>query len=239
VHSAVVAERAGAGRVELCAALADGGTTPSAGMLRAVKASVRIPVVAIVRPRGGDFVYSDDELEAMTHDIEILRSLGADGFATGVLTRENGVDVESMRLLLQCAGGAPVTFHRAFDLVDDQLSALEQLRAIGVARILTSGGAQRALDGAERLAALVRASHGVPVVMAGGGVRANNVAQLVRSSSVGEVHVRPTLLAGAVTKTAIRIRKELPDDEGRWEEIDEDHVASVVKALVDCAGPLE
>src|SRR5687768_11521262 len=119
VASALAAERGGAGRVELCDNLFDGGTTPSAGMITAVKATVHIPVFVIVRPRGGGFVYSDAEIGVMRLDIEVARILGADGIVIGALTRDGQVDAAQLEPLVAAAGKLPVTFHRAFDLVGD------------------------------------------------------------------------------------------------------------------------
>ncbi|HEX7938614.1 MAG TPA: copper homeostasis protein CutC [Gemmatimonadaceae bacterium] len=156
VASAVAAERGGAGRLELCDNLFDGGTTPSAGMISAVKAAVKIPVFVIVRPRGGGFAYSDAELGVMRLDIEAARMLGADGVVTGVLTADARVDGEHMRSLVDAAAGLPVTFHRAFDLTPDLAKSLEAVMALGIRRVLTSGGAARALDGVAQIAALVK-----------------------------------------------------------------------------------
>src|SRR5579859_2777889 len=117
VASAVAAEAGGANRLELCDNLADGGTTPSAGMIAAVKARVAIPVFVIVRPRGGGFVYTADELDVMRRDVQAAKGLGVDGFVLGILTPRAAVDVPATRRLTQEAGGLPVTFHRAFDLV--------------------------------------------------------------------------------------------------------------------------
>src|SRR2546427_2002713 len=121
VESAIAAERGGAGRLELCASLADAGTTPSAGAIAAVKACVGIPVFVIIRPRGGAFVYSDAEQDVMRRDIDVARRLGADGFVFGVLCPDARVDEPRTKLLVASAGGLPVTFHRAFDRTPDQI----------------------------------------------------------------------------------------------------------------------
>src|SRR5438105_9461375 len=168
VASALAAERGGAGRVELCDALHDAGTTPSAGMIEAVKARVRIPVFVIVRPRGGGFVHDADELDVMTRDVRAARALGADGIVVGALRPDATVDADVTRALVDAALELPVTFHRAFDLVADQGAALETLVDCGVRRVLTSGGAPTALDGAEAIAALSARSAGRLTVMAGG-----------------------------------------------------------------------
>src|SRR5689334_20893807 len=156
VASALAAERGGAGRLELCDNLFDGGTTPSAGMISAVKAAVRIPVFVIVRPRGGSFVYSFEEMAVMRLDVEAARMLGADGVVIGALTKDARIDEDHARTLIDAAAGLPVTFHRAFDLTRDRAEALETLLRVRVQRVLTSGGAANAIDGVEQIAALVR-----------------------------------------------------------------------------------
>jgi copper homeostasis protein len=232
VASAVAAERGGAGRVELCDSLHDGGTTPSAGMISAVKSAVRIPVFVLVRPRGGGFVYSDAELGVMRLDIEAARMLGADGIVAGALASDATVHVEHLRALRDAAGGLPFTFHRAFDLVRDQDQALERLLAEGVTRVLTSGGAPTAIEGATALAALVRRAAGQIGIVAGGGIREETVQELVHRSRVPEVHVRGTRvldLPGANARPEIRFRKPLPPVESAWEETSERRIAEIVR----------
>jgi copper homeostasis protein len=232
VASALAAERGGARRLELCDNLFDGGTTPSAGMISAVKAAVKIPVYVIVRPRGGDFVYSQEEMGVMRLDIEAARMLGADGIVIGVLNREGRVDVAQLRVLVATAGTLPVTFHRAFDLTPSREQALETLMHEGVKRVLTSGGAPSAMDGIEAIGALVRRAAGQITVMAGGSVREETVQELVHRSGVQEVHVRGTRLArtGMVPPAAtIRLRKPLPPEEGSWEETDERRIREFVR----------
>jgi copper homeostasis protein len=231
VMSAVAAERGGAQRLELCDNLFDGGTTPSAGMISAVKAAVKIPVIVIIRPRGGGFVYAPEEVSVMRLDIEAARMLGADGFAIGALTRDARIDVEQVRVLMRHSGGLPVTFHRAFDLVRDQGEALETLMREGVRRVLTSGGAPTALEGVESIARLVGRGAGQIAVMAGGSVREETVQEIVHRARVTEVHVRGTRparteMAGG---TALRLRKQLPADEAAWEETDEWRIREFVR----------
>lgn len=232
VASALAAERGGARRVELCDALFDGGTTPSAGMISAVKATVRIPVFVIVRPRGGGFVYTDAEVGVMRLDVEAARMLGADGIVIGALTRDGFIDVERVRTLVAAAGELPVTFHRAFDLVRDQEQALETLIAERVARVLTSGGTPTAIEGVEAIRALVRRAAGQIEVMAGGGVREETVQELVQRSGVREVHVRGTRVihtSMSESRGGVRLRKSLPEDEGAWDETDERRVREFVR----------
>ena len=231
VASALAAERGGARRLELCDNLFDGGTTPSAGMISAVKAAARIPVFVIVRPRGGGFVYSPEELAVMRLDIEAARMLGADGIVLGALTRDGRVERTALEPLIAAAGSLPVTFHRAFDLAQDQDEALEELMRLRVGRVLTSGGAATALEGVERLSALNRRAAGQIVVMAGGGVREETVQEIVHRSGVKEVHVRGTRLrtGGAGATDGIRLRKTLPADESAWEETDERRIREFVR----------
>lgn len=230
VESAVAAERGGAHRLELCDSLADGGTTPSAGMIAGVTSSVRIPVFVIVRPRGGGFAYSAAELDVMRRDVELALRFGARGIVIGALDGDRRVAERETRLLLAAAQGAPVTFHRAFDLAPDQCIALDTLVDIGVERVLTSGGVATAREGAEQIARLVSHAAGRLVVMAGGGIREENVAEVVRIGGVREIHVRGTRLRGtAGARYPIALRKPLPADEGAWEETDAERVAAMLR----------
>ncbi|MGH7467011.1 MAG: copper homeostasis protein CutC, partial [Longimicrobiales bacterium] len=189
VASAQAAQAGGAGRLELCANLNDGGTTPSAGMIEAVLAQVQIPTFVIIRPRGGGFIYSTSELDVMRREILWARRLGAHGIVSGTLATDGRVQRAQLTALLESAGDLPFTFHRAFDLTPDLGEALEHLIEAGVVRVLTSGGAQTALDGADRIAQLVQQAGARNTVLAGGGINEDNVQEIVRRSGVTEVHV--------------------------------------------------
>ncbi|MFI5227754.1 MAG: copper homeostasis protein CutC [Gemmatimonadales bacterium] len=193
VGAARIAGRAGAGRLELCEQLEAGATTPSAALLRAERAAVGIPISVMVRPRGGAYVHPRDELDVMCRAIDEIRRLGADAIVIGVLSPEQTVDLAATRELVGRAGSLPVTFHRAFDQVADQRAALDQLVDAGVARVLTSGGAATALEGADGLRDLVAHAQARIVVMAGGRVRPNTARALVARSGVREVHARSEL----------------------------------------------
>ena len=235
VASALAAERGGASRVELCDALFDGGTTPSAGMIAACKETVSIPVFVMIRPRGGGFVYSVEERDVMRRDVRIARELGADGVVIGGLLPNGEVDMAVVEMLVKAAHGLPVTFHRAFDLTPDLEASLESLVEAGVQRILTAGGAATAAEGASTLGTLVRRAGSRIIVMAGGGVREPNVRALISTSGVREVHVRLTRLTHGAAPPArrdLRVRRPLPDDEAVWEETDEQRVRSLVDAVV-------
>ncbi len=181
------AKEAGADRVELCAGLIEGGTTPSAGALEAA-CEVGLPVVCLVRPRGGDFLYDAFELDAMRRDVEHAKRAGASGVALGCLRADGTVDAEPTAELIARARPLEVCFHRAFDLVREPLEALEVLAELGVDRVLTSGQSPNVAAGLERLAALVDAAGDRLSIMPGGGVREHNVRRVIDATGVREVH---------------------------------------------------
>ena len=187
-ESAARAQQGGAARVELCAGIPEGGTTPSCGEIMAARrllTSTRLNV--IIRPRGGDFLYSPLEEEIMAHDIDTARQLGADGVVIGCLKADGSIDVEMAARLMEHATGMSDTFHRAFDMVRDPQRALEALIACGCRRVLTSGGRNTALEGIEQLRALVARAAGRIEVMAGSGVNASN-ARLLAATGVDALH---------------------------------------------------
>lgn len=187
LEDAVAAEAGGAQRIELIADYAEGGVTPSYGVIRMVRRAVRIPVYVMVRPRGGGFSYAPEEVEAMVEDARIARELGADGIVTGALTPDGAVDIAAMRRVLEAAR-LPATFHRAIDVAPDMVGALRQAASLPyVERVLTSGGAPSAPDGAANIARLVALNSAVEV-MAGAGLTAANVAPLVAATGVQAVH---------------------------------------------------
>lgn len=196
VEGAATAETHGADRIELCANLADGGTTPSIGTVATVLNSVTtLGVQVLIRQRPGDFVYSDAEVAAMCADIEAIRALRTPsavtvGFVIGALRTDNTIDVDATGRMLASCRTAPVTFHKAFDQTPDLGSSLETLVTLGVQRALTSGGPGSAIDGAERLATLVERSAGRIIILAAGGIRAHNVGEVVDRTGVPEVHLR-------------------------------------------------
>lgn len=181
---------AGADRVELCADLSVGGITPSAGLIEwAVSAAGgRLGVHVLVRPRGGDFVYDDDEESVMARDIRAAKSAGADGVVVGALTPDATVDVALTARLIALARPMSVTFHRAFDETSDPVAALGDVLALGADRLLTSGGAATALEGADLIRELLHRSGEKIKVLAGGGVTEQTAAELVRRTGVSELH---------------------------------------------------
>lgn len=200
---AVTAAMAGAGRLELCASLLEGGLTPSAGLLAAVKGSVRVPVFAMVRPRGGDFLYHEAEFDVMCRDVRAAKAGGADGIVTGALLADGRLDVARMKELRDLAAPLPVTCHRCIDVAADAAAVLDELLALGIPRVLTSGGASSAANGQQQIAALVLRAKGRIAVMAGAGVRADNVAAIVAATGVWEVH----LSASTFRRSAMSFRR--------------------------------
>ncbi|XP_061083331.1 copper homeostasis protein cutC homolog isoform X1 [Conger conger] len=196
VESAINAERgvgslsvfAGAGRIELCSSLQEGGITPSIGLLKVVKQYTRIPVYAMIRPRGGDFLYTDREVEVMRMDMDLMKGSGADGLVLGALTEDGRVDAELCMELLAACRPLPVTFHRAFDMVRDPSAALETLVSLGFERVLTSGCDCSALEGLPVIKRLVEQAKGRIVVMPGGGITERNLQRILEGSGAQEFH---------------------------------------------------
>lgn len=231
VAGALLADRRGLARVELCADLAEGGITPSIGFVAAVLARVaRVGVQVLIRPRPGDFDYDGTEIEVALRDIAAVRSLRVAatvpvGFVVGALLPDGRVDVDTTRALVSACGAAPVTFHRAFDLVPDPFAALEDLVRLGCARVLTAGGAPTAAAGAPALAALVRAAAGRIGVLAGGGIRADTVAGVLRTG-VPEIH-----LAARRTAPAAGPAPDGPAVSGTRQDTDPDVLDDLLAAL--------
>ncbi|KAM6956171.1 copper homeostasis protein cutC homolog [Aplochiton taeniatus] len=188
VESAINAEKGGAVRLELCSSLLEGGITPSIGLLQVVKRYVKIPVYAMIRPRGGDFLYSEVEVDVMKRDIELVKSNGADGLVLGVLTEDGRVDADLCMELLAVARPLPVTFHRAFDMVQDPMVALETLVSLGFERLLTSGCDNSALEGLSLIRRLVEQAKGRIVIMPGGGITERNLQRILEGSGALEFH---------------------------------------------------
>lgn len=187
-ESCVAAQAGGAHRVELCASMPEGGTTPSFGEIRLARKLIDIRLHVIIRPRGGDFLYTPLELDVMEEDIHVARQAGADGVVFGCLTPEGDLDMPAMRRLMKISEGMSVTFHRAFDYVRSPEQVLEHLIDLGVNRVLTSGQQPTAMQGASLLAELVRQAAGRIVIMPGCGVNEWNIAELAACTGASEFH---------------------------------------------------
>ncbi|XP_076103439.1 copper homeostasis protein cutC homolog isoform X2 [Mytilus galloprovincialis] len=187
VLSAVNAEKGGAIRVELCSNLAEGGTTPSAGLLKVVKSRLKIPIYVMLRPRGGDFFYSDDEFEVLMEDLKLLKTIGADGFVFGFLNSNGTIDKDRCKEVI------------AIDTTVDIMTALEVVIKIGFTRVLTSGGCSTALEGLPIISEMICKAKGRIIVMPGGGINENNISRVLQQSKAKEFHCsartsRPSLM---------------------------------------------
>lgn len=230
---ALTAERHGADRIELCAAPKEGGLTPSLGVLKRVRQTVTIPVHPIVRPRGGDFCYDAEEFAAMLEDIQAIRELGFPGLVTGVLDEEGNVDVPRMQQIMYAAHGMKVTFHRAFDMCADPHQAADILGHLGVARILTSGQQSSAEKGISLITEL-NARSGVPIIMAGAGVRASNLDSFL-SAGIPEVHSSAGQLIASPMRyrnTGLSMSADTTADEYSRYRVDGDAVALMKAHIV-------
>jgi copper homeostasis protein len=188
VASAMAAERGGAYAVELCSDLAEGGTTPSAGQIAMVRKRIGIELRVLIRPRAGDFFYSSDEFNVMCRDILLAKQLGADGLAVGILDVDGNVDSARTAELVQLARPLRVTFHRAFDMTRNPDKSLESVVQTGCDRVLTSGAAKTAMEGIEPIGHLVKAAKDRICIVAAGGIREDNVREIVERTGVREIH---------------------------------------------------
>ncbi|MDR0658237.1 MAG: copper homeostasis protein CutC [Mediterranea sp.] len=188
VESCLAAQDGGAQRVELCAGIPEGGTTPSYGEVVAARELLRIKLHIIIRPRGGDFLYSEQEIRVMERDIRMAVRTGVDGVVFGCLTPGGHIDIPVAERLIEAAQGLSVTFHRAFDVCADPYRALEELIALGVGRILTSGRQPTALQGLPLLRELVRKAANRIIILPGSGINENNIRQIAEESKAGEFH---------------------------------------------------
>lgn len=187
--SAIEAMKGGADRVELCENLHDGGTTPSAGTIKFARHNLHIGLYVMIRPRGGDFLYSSDEFGIMKHDIGVARELGADGVVFGILNADGSIDTVRMKTLIELARPMGVTCHRAFDMTNDPFTALEDLILLGVDRILTSGQRPTAPEGADLIRNLIVRAAGRIIIMPGSGVKEHNIIELARNTGATEFHI--------------------------------------------------
>lgn len=188
VASCLQAQKGGAHRVELCASIPEGGTTPSYGEIAIARKLLNIELNIIIRPRGGDFLYSDVEHQTMVQDIEIARKLGVDGVVIGCLNADGTIDMARNKELIDAAQGMSVTFHRAFDMCENPFQSLEQIIALGCDRLLTSGQQPTAIEGISLLSKLVAKANERIIIMPGSGVNENNIATIAKETKAREFH---------------------------------------------------
>jgi copper homeostasis protein len=188
IQSAAFATQAGADRIELCENPADGGTTPSYGTLKTAREKIAIPVFPIIRPRGGDFCYGDDEYNVMKEDIQLCKRLGFEGIVIGILNIDGSIDTTRTKYLVDLAYPMEVTFHRAFDRAKDPLQSLEDIINCGCQRILTSGQVPNAWDGKELIKELIQQANERIIIMPGSGVRSNNIKEIANFTGAIDLH---------------------------------------------------
>jgi copper homeostasis protein len=230
--SALVAQQAGADRIEFCAGPEEGGTTPSAGAIRTAREKLRIALYPIIRPRGGDFLYSDEEFRSMIRDIEYCKQIGCNGVVFGILAADGSVDKARCARLVEVAYPLGVTFHRAFDWSANPFEAMETIISIGCERILTSGQRPRAIEGVELLDQLVREADDRIVIMPGSGVRAANIAELAGKTGASEFHTSARVLQASAMEYVNAAMKESQDSV----MADGDEILKIKEQLVALAG---
>jgi copper homeostasis protein len=227
IQSCVIAQAAGAARIELCDNPADGGTTPSYGTIKAVKEKVTIPVYPIIRPRGGNFFYSNEEWQIMQADIIMCKQLGCDGISIGIQKQNGDLDTDAMKRIAALAYPMGVTCHRVFDRVPDPFAAVEALINCGCERILTSGQEATAIDGAILLQQLVAHAANRISIMPGAGVREHNLAALITATGAYEFHTS----AKKIMTDNVVFKNNNVSDAGYWYMADEGVLKEMVAIL--------
>jgi len=230
---AKAAEKAGVDRIELCSALEIGGLTPSQGLIAACSQKLEIGVHVMIRPRRGDFLYHEDEFQIMLRDIALAREAGAGGIVTGLLLPDASVDTDRMVQVMHAAGDLEVTFHRAFDMIAMPDIALEELCAIGVDRILTSGAASTALAGIRNIAAWRQQANNRLTIMAGAGINAGNAADLIQKGNISDLHfsARAAAESGMSYRQSGVLMGATEDDEYTTWIFDDHKVAQIKDAI--------
>ncbi len=234
VDGAVAAAEGGADRIELCASLIEGGITPTMGTIRAAVAAVGVPVMVMVRPRGGDFLYSEREFASMLDDVRAVRSSGAAGVVFGCLTADGAIDEGRTRALVEAARPLSVTVHRAFDMTADPVEALEALVRCGVDRVLTSGQQVRGIDGVALLGRLVRQAAGRIVILGCGALDEASIGVVAREAGLSELHFSaPAVVASPMRyrNPALTMGGDDPGREYRYTVTDPARVRAMIAAV--------
>lgn len=227
IESCKIAQSAGAHRIELCDNPGDGGTTPSYGFIKAARKNLQIDLFPIIRPRGGDFLFTDAELEVMKADVKICKDLGCDGVVIGMLNADGTVNKQRCSKLVELAYPLGVTFHRAFDRVVDAAQALEDIIEIGCERILTSGLQPTALAGAEKIVSLIKQADERIIIMPGSGVRSNNILELVKKTGATEFHSS----ARMNIESSMNYKNKLMNENMQSVSIDKEEVENILVKL--------
>lgn len=231
-QSALAAQNGGAKRVEFCDNLAEGGTTPSYAQIALAKKNLSIEVWPIIRPRGGDFLYSEMEFEIMKEDVKVCKSLNCEGIVTGILKADGTIDKERCTELINLAKPMEVAFHRAFDMSNDMDQALEDLISLQIKRVLTSGGASSAMLGAEKLAKLVKKAAGRITIMPGAGINESNIHKLIEQTGATEFHASAKeFVSSKMEFRNTETKMGSIEDEYRYELTSETKVSALVDSI--------
>ncbi len=234
VDDVLQAQTGGASRIELNAALALGGLTPSLGVLRQARAKTHLPILVMLRPRAGGVCYTESELDVMETDLDIFAEAGADGFVLGVLHEDGSLDEKRCKRLLDRAGNRPVVFHRAFDVTPDPFRTLDQLIALGFTRVLTSGQERTALEGADLIHRLVEYADGRIEILPGGGIRPHNVREILQRTGCDQVHCTAfsqRLDSSLSARPHIRFNAENMGSEEEYATVDPEKVRAMLTRL--------
>ncbi|MBS1605647.1 MAG: copper homeostasis protein CutC [Bacteroidetes bacterium] len=232
LSSALIAQQSGADRIELCASPEEGGTTPSPGLIRTARELLRIQLYPIIRPRGGDFLYSDGEYLTMLRDVDYCKQTGCNGVVIGLLKKDGSIDKERCARLVEAAYPMGVTFHRAFDWAINPYEALEDIISIGCERILSSGQRPTAMEGTDLIDQLVRAADERIVIMPGAGVRASNIVALAEATGASEFHTSARLKQASAMDYVNAGMKE----EQSFTEASEEEIKKIKEALAGLSG---
>ncbi|MES2329724.1 MAG: copper homeostasis protein CutC [Bacteroidota bacterium] len=227
IGSALLAASAGADRLELCENPGEGGTTPSYGTLKIVREKINIPVFPIIRVRGGDFLYSDDDFAVMKKDVELCKQLGFEGVVIGLLNADGTVDAVRTKELVDTAYPLEVTFHRAFDRAADPLAAMETIIACGCTRILTSGQVPNADDGKDLIKQLIEQADDRIIIMPGSGVRSSNIKEIADFTGAAELHSS----ARKVIASGMNSQKQTMNEDLKTVSVDVEEVVEMKKRL--------
>ena len=229
-QSAINAQSAGANRIELCSELAVGGLTPSYGLIKNVLATVNIPVNVLIRPRSGNFTYSEEEFAIMKTDIQLCKDLGCNGIVSGVLNPDNTIDIARTKELIEWSKPLEFTFHRAFDWVENSFEALEQLITIGATRVLTSGKKNTALDGMKLLKVLKERANNNIIILPGGGINKEN-AVLFKNKEFKEIHCSAAVISYQNTDEKLSMNNQKLFDDSIIVHSDTDTIKAILDSI--------
>lgn len=231
--SALIAQEAGAHRVELCAGPAEGGTTPGPGLIRAARERIHIDIYPIIRPRGGDFLYTEEEFDIMMKEVTYCKQAGCNGVVVGILHADGSIDKIRTSRLVEMAYPLGVTFHRAFDWAANPFEALEDIISAGCERILTSGQRPTAPEGAELINELVRQADDRIIIMPGSGVRADNIIALAEKTDASEFHTSARTSAPSLMEF---INTSMKDDQSAV-RADREEIEKIIRLLTERQQP--